>query len=129
MPDQVGVTAKGGTMRLGTYPCRAGRRESGTEGRTARRMISERHRHRYEFNNDFRCETWQAAGLRLAGLSPDGRLVEIVEVPDHPLVRGGAVPPGVQEPVPTGRTPCSGALCRHRWRRRNKAYPKSGRRK
>ena len=79
MSDQVGVTAKGGTMRLGKYPCRLAegslaRREYGTED------ISERHRHRYEFNNRFRCEM-EAAGLRLSGLSPDGSLVEIVEEP------------------------------------------------
>lgn len=81
MSDQVGVTAKGGTMRLGKYPCRLAegslaRREYGTED------ISERHRHRYEFNNRFRCEM-EAAGLRLSGLSPDGSLVEIVEEPAH----------------------------------------------
>ena len=81
MSDQVGVTAKGGTMRLGKYPCRLAegslaRREYGAED------ISERHRHRYEFNNRFRCEM-EAAGLRLSGLSPDGSLVEIVEEPAH----------------------------------------------
>ena len=81
MSDQVGVTAKGGTMRLGKYPCRLAegslaRREYGAED------ISERHRHRYEFNNRFRCEM-EAAGLRLSGLSPDGSLVEIVEEPVH----------------------------------------------
>ena len=54
---------------------------------TPLKEISERHRHRYEFNNDFR-ETLTAAGLRLAGLSPDGRLVEIVEIGDHPWFVG-----------------------------------------
>ena len=86
MSDQVGVTAKGGTMRLGKYPCRLAegslaRREYGTED------ISERHRHRYEFNNRFRCEM-EAAGLRLSGLSPDERLVEMVELPEHPWFVG-----------------------------------------
>ncbi len=82
MPDQVGVTAKGGTMRLGSYPCRL------KEGSLAAAVygaqeISERHRHRYEFNNDYR-ETLTKAGLVLSGLSPDGRLVEVIELPDHP---------------------------------------------
>ena len=76
MPDQVGITAKGGTMRLGKYPCVLA---EGTLARAAYGAadISERHRHRYEFNNQFRREL-QDAGLRLAGLSPDGHLVEIV---------------------------------------------------
>lgn len=79
MPDQVGITAKGGTMRLGKYPCVLA---EGTLARAAYGAadISERHRHRYEFNNQFRREL-QDAGLRLAGLSPDGHLVEIVEEP------------------------------------------------
>ena len=79
MPDQVGITAKGGTMRLGKYPCVLA---DGTLARNAygTAEISERHRHRYEFNNQFRQEL-QDAGLRLAGLSPDGHLVEIVEEP------------------------------------------------
>ncbi len=82
MPDQVSVTEKGGTMRLGRYPCVL------AEGTRSRALygaaeISERHRHRYEFNNEFR-EAFQAAGLVLAGASPDGRLVEVVELPEHP---------------------------------------------
>ena len=86
MPEQVGVTAKGGTMRLGKYPCVL------TEGTKARAAygtpeIFERHRHRYEFNNQFRQELEQA-GLRLAGLSPDRQLVEIVEEPHHPWFVG-----------------------------------------
>ena len=86
MPDQVGVTDKGGTMRLGSCPCRL------AEGSLARAAygtdrIDERHRHRYEFNNDYR-ETLTEAGLRLTGLSPDGRLVEIVELVDHPWFVG-----------------------------------------
>ena len=82
MPDQVGVTAKGGTMRLGSYPCRL------AEGSLAAAVygtleIKERHRHRYEFNNGYR-EELTRAGLALSGLSPDGRLVEVVELPGHP---------------------------------------------
>ncbi len=87
MPDQRGIADKGGTMRLGACPCRISeesvliRRAYGVE------EISERHRHRYEFNNDFR-QVFTAAGLVLAGLSLDGRLVEMVELPGHPWFVG-----------------------------------------
>ena len=91
MPDQVNVTEKGGTMRLGKYPCVL------KEGTRSRRLygaaeISERHRHRFEFNNDYRTQMEQA-GLVLAGLSPDERLVEIVELPDHPWFVGAQFHP------------------------------------
>ncbi|BDF66518.1 CTP synthase [Oscillospiraceae bacterium] len=87
MPDQRGVTAKGGTMRLGAYPCRVTAHTSKTYAAYGADTVQERHRHRYEFNNDYR-DTLTAAGLELAGLSPDGRLVEIVELPDHPWFVG-----------------------------------------
>jgi CTP synthase len=82
MPDQRGVKDKGGTMRLGAYPCTllAGSRAAEIYKATE---ISERHRHRFEFNNDYR-EPLTRAGLSLSGTSPDNRLVEIVELPDHP---------------------------------------------
>ena len=86
MPDQVHITAKGGTMRLGKYPCVLSS-QSRSAALYGALEISERHRHRYEFNNDFR-ETLMERGLLLAGLSPDGRLVEIVELPDHPWFVG-----------------------------------------
>ena len=91
MPDQAGVTDKGGTMRLGRYPCvlAEGSRSRELYGREE---ISERHRHRYEFNNDFRPQM-EAAGMRLAGLSPDGHLVEIIELPDHPWFVGAQFHP------------------------------------
>ena len=91
MPDQVHVTDKGGTMRLGRYPCvlAEGSRSRDLYGREE---ISERHRHRYEFNNDFR-DQMEAGGMRLAGLSPDGHLVEIVELPDHPWFVGAQFHP------------------------------------
>ena len=86
MPDQVGISSKGGTMRLGQYPCvlAADSRARTLYGQTE---ISERHRHRYEFNNDFR-DRITAAGLLPTGTSPDGRLVEIVENPNHPWFVG-----------------------------------------
>ena len=86
MPDQVGITAKGGTMRLGAYPCKVA---PGTKTMAAygEDLIQERHRHRYEFSNAFR-EELTAAGLTLAGTSPDARLVEIVELGGHPWFVG-----------------------------------------
>ena len=86
MPDQADVTDKGGTMRLGSYPCRLAA-DSRALAAYGREEIDERHRHRYEFNNAFR-EKLTEAGLVLSGLSPDGRLVEIVELADHPWFVG-----------------------------------------
>ena len=82
LPEQRGLEQKGGTMRLGTYPCHlvAGTRAAAAYGSE---VVYERHRHRYEFNNDFR-QPLEEAGLVPSGLSPDGRLVEITELRDHP---------------------------------------------
>ncbi|MFD0713149.1 CTP synthase [Paenibacillus sp. GCM10027626] len=82
LPEQKDVEDLGGTMRLGLYPCKV------VEGSLAEReyadeLVYERHRHRYEFNNEYR-EQIEASGLRISGTSPDGRLVEMVELPDHP---------------------------------------------
>ena len=88
MPDQVGVTEKGGTMRLGVYPC-----EIRGDGVTSRAyggndsVVLERHRHRFEFNNSFR-DQLASVGLVATGISPDGHLVEIVEFNDHPFMAG-----------------------------------------
>jgi len=86
MAAQRSVSDKGGTMRLGAYPCRL---QPGSRAHQAygREEISERHRHRYEVNNAFR-EKLAAAGLRFSGLSPDGNLVEMCELPDHPFFLG-----------------------------------------
>jgi CTP synthase len=86
MPEQRGVKDKGATMRLGAYPCTlvAG---SLAEQIYGTREISERHRHRYEVNNEYR-ERLEAAGLVLSGLSPDRHLVEMVELPGHPYFVG-----------------------------------------
>jgi CTP synthase len=82
MPDQRGITDKGGTMRLGAYPCvlKPGTRALEAYGATE---ISERHRHRYEVNNNYR-DALERGGMVLSGLSPDGRLVEMIELPGHP---------------------------------------------
>jgi CTP synthase len=86
MPDQADVTDKGGTMRLGEYPCIVSE-GSVTERAYGRSTIMERHRHRYEFNNSYRDE-FISVGLIPTGLSPDGNLVEIVEIEDHPFMTG-----------------------------------------
>jgi len=80
MPDQQGNIPLGGTMRLGAYPCKI---VAGTwmEEAYGKAEIAERHRHRYEFNNDYR-EKVEAAGMKISGTSPDGRLVEAIELPD-----------------------------------------------
>lgn len=86
LPEQRAVKEKGGTMRLGLYPCHL---VPGTHAAAAygQPVVYERHRHRFEFNNDFR-ELLEDAGLIPSGLSPDGRLVEISEVRDHPWMVG-----------------------------------------
>ena len=86
LPDQRAVSLKGGTMRLGVYPCHL------VEGTRAAKAfgvseVSERHRHRFEFNNSFR-EPLQEGGLIASGLSPDGSLVEVSEIVDHPFMVG-----------------------------------------
>jgi CTP synthase len=89
MEAQKSVQDKGATMRLGTYPCKL---IPGTiaydlyqDQRSADGIITERHRHRYEFNNAYR-KPLEDAGLKISGLSPDGELVEIVELKDHPYL-------------------------------------------
>jgi CTP synthase len=91
MPDQHDVTDMGGTMRLGLYPCCI---EPGSLAAAAydAAEISERHRHRYEFNNTYR-KDFEAAGMRFSGLSPDQRLVEIAELTDHPFMLGSQFHP------------------------------------
>ncbi len=91
LPDQENVVEMGGTLRLGSYPCTL------IEGSQAHKEygeinITERHRHRYEFNNFYR-ERLTNKGLVLSGVSPDGRLVEIVELPEHPWFVAGQFHP------------------------------------
>jgi CTP synthase len=82
MDEQRGVKQRGGTMRLGAWPCQIVP-ESRAWAAYGRERISERHRHRYEFNNAYR-QSFEDAGFRISGTSPDGELVEIVEIPEHP---------------------------------------------
>ena len=87
MNDQRKVVAKGGTMRLGAYPCKLEADSVSSKAYSDAAEISERHRHRFEFNNAFRDEL-QKAGLSISGTSPDGSLVEIVEIKDRPFFVG-----------------------------------------
>jgi CTP synthase len=87
MPEQRDITEKGGTMRLGAYPCRITTEDSKSFAAYHDEVIYERHRHRYEFNNAYRDQLIKC-GLSLAGLSPSDKLVEIVELPDHPWFVG-----------------------------------------
>ena len=95
MPDQEDVTEKGGTMRLGIYPCKL---KEGTRARTSyenQEIVYERHRHRYEVSNEFRPQM-EAAGLVISGTSPDDRLVEIIELKDHPYIAATQAHPEFQ---------------------------------
>lgn len=91
LPEQRGIGEMGGTMRLGLYPCDL---VEGTLARTVYQTesVNERHRHRYEFNNTYR-EILAEHGMVYSGLSPDGRLVEIAELSDHPFMIGSQFHP------------------------------------
>ena len=82
MPDQDGIEDIGGTLRLGSYPCVLNK-DSKAYALYGTETIHERHRHRYEVNNDYRT-VLQEHGMMLSGISPDGRIVEMIELPDHP---------------------------------------------
>lgn len=86
MPEQKDVENLGGTMRLGAYPCEL-KEDTLAHQLYKTTQISERHRHRYEVNNDYR-EAFEKAGMTLSGISPDGRIVEMVELKDHPFFIG-----------------------------------------
>ena len=86
MPEQDGIEDLGGTLRLGSYPCKL---KEGTKSYElyGKQDIAERHRHRYEVNNDYRKQL-EANGMSLVGLSPDGRIVEMIEITEHPFFVG-----------------------------------------
>lgn len=97
MSEQKAVTQKGGTMRLGAYPCEI---KKGTLAHSiyGEDKIYERHRHRYEFNNDF-LEKFEEAGMIASGINPDSNLVEVVEVSDHPFFIGSQYHPELKSTV------------------------------
>ena len=86
MPDKEGITDLGGTLRLGSYPCILDDNSKALQ-LYGSKTIEERHRHRYEVNNQYR-DVLQEYGMLLSGFSPDGRIVEMVEIPDHPWFIG-----------------------------------------
>ena len=102
MEEQKGITAKGGTMRLGAYPCslEPGSKAAQAYGTT---QIQERHRHRYEFNSEY-LKDFESHGMKAVGANPDTGLVEVVEIPDHPWFVGTQYHPEykstVQRPHP-----------------------------
>jgi CTP synthase len=97
MEEQKKIKHKGGTMRLGAAPCdlRRGSKAASIYGKT---RISERHRHRYEFNN-FYLEDYEKAGMIASGINPENNLVEIVELKNHPFFIGGQFHPELKSTV------------------------------
>jgi len=83
LPEQKKIASKGGTMRLGNYPCKLMPGSRAAQAYRQNVIHEERHRHRFEFNNEFRKQL-EEAGMLYSGLSPDGRLVEICEIANHP---------------------------------------------
>ena len=92
MPEQRDITDMGGTMRLGIYPCALVPGTRAANSLRRRPSVHERHRHRFEFNNAYR-EMMRRTGWCFSGLSPDGRLVEIAELADHPFMVGSQFHP------------------------------------
>jgi CTP synthase len=97
MEDQQDVVEKGGTMRLGSYTC-ALEKDSKAYKAYGKKSISERHRHRYEFNNDY-LEVLAKNGMRATGVNPETNLVEIVEITDHPWFVGVQFHPELKSTV------------------------------
>ncbi|MFB3818243.1 MAG: CTP synthase [Candidatus Methylomirabilales bacterium] len=121
LPEQQGITNLGGTMRLGAYPCRLAV-PSRAHDAYAAQEISERHRHRYEVNNEYR-ETLERHGLKLSGFSPNLSLVEMVELPSHPWFVSGQFHPEFKSrplrPHPLFRDFIAAALAHAESRARN----------
>ena len=130
MKDQEGVTDKGGTMRLGAYPCKLA---EGTLAREAygEELVYERHRHRFEFNNAYRKQLTDA-GLVLSGLSPDGHLVEMIELreSDHPWFVATQAHPEFKsrptKPAPLFREFVRAAIAGHEGVGRGEVVPEHG---
>lgn len=97
MPEQKKITDKGGTMRLGAYPCELKRKSKVSQAYSSLK-ISERHRHRYEFNNQYQ-EDFEKAGIVFSGINPESKLVEIIELKDHPWFVGVQFHPELKSTV------------------------------
>ena len=128
MEDQKKVTEKGATMRLGACPCRISK-DSISFASYGCEEVSERHRHRYEFNNDYR-EQLDEEGLRITGVNPELDLVEIVELEDHPWFVGVQLHPEFQskpnKPHPLFAGFREAALARHPAAKQSSARPCGG---
>lgn len=115
MPEQDGIEDIGGTLRLGSYPCVLDK-SSLAYRLYGEETIQERHRHRYEFNNDYR-KVLTENGMILSGISPDGRIVEMVELPDHPFFIGTQAHPELKSrpnrPHPLFRGFVEAAVTKH----------------
>jgi CTP synthase len=118
LPEQRSIADLGGTMRLGLYPCKLvpGTRADDAYDLPEGELANERHRHRFEFNNAYR-EPLEAKGMTFSGLSPDGRLVEIAELADHPFMVGTQFHPEFlsrpNRPHPLFRAFVAAASARH----------------
>ena len=97
MEGQKNITNKGGTMRLGAYPCKIEKDSLAYEIYQSE-LISERHRHRWEFNNNY-LDAFEQAGMRASGINPETGLVEIVEIPGHPFFIGVQYHPELKSTV------------------------------
>ena len=115
MPDQNGIENLGGTLRLGSFPCVLDKTSKAYE-LYGEELIHERHRHRYEVNNDYRAILTEH-GMVLSGLSPDGRIVEMVELKDHPFFIGTQAHPELKSrpnrPHPLFRGFVEAAVAKH----------------
>lgn len=115
LPEQDGIEDIGGTLRLGSYPCVLDK-SSLVYKLYGEETIHERHRHRYEFNNDYR-KVLTENGMMLSGISPDGRIVEMVELPDHPFFIGTQAHPELKSrpnrPHPLFRGFVEAAVAKH----------------
>jgi CTP synthase len=97
MADQKAVEDKGGTMRLGAYDCKL-RKDSLAHKIYGKTNIKERHRHRYEFNNEY-LKAFEEGGMQATGINPANNLVEIIELPDHPFFIGVQFHPELKSTV------------------------------
>ncbi len=97
MADQKAVEDKGGTMRLGAYDCKI-KKDSLAHKIYGKTNIKERHRHRYEFNNEY-LKAFEEGGMRATGINPANNLVEIIELPDHPFFIGVQFHPELKSTV------------------------------
>ena len=129
MPDQEEITDKGGTMRLGAYPCKV-QPNTLAEEAYGESLVYERHRHRYEVNNAFR-DQLTAAGLKISGLSPDDRLVEMIELPEdvHPWFVASQAHPEFKsrptKPAPLFREFVRASIARHEGCDRHEVEPEA----